>query len=137
MKKIIILIISLLVLNFSFANENFEPGQVIVTWTPVQISVCPPGIFGVEPAKDGCWNYPSLIDFFKRINNLLITISPYVLVILLILGGLMYLLSPLGVENYIQKGHKYIKYAVFGYILLLLVTLIFTIISALLGGPSP
>jgi hypothetical protein len=49
----------------------------------------------------------------------------------------MYLLSPFNVEEQIKKGHNYIKYAIFGYILLLLVTLIFTIISAILGGPSP
>ena len=114
------------------SGEKLTPGEIIVTWTPVQISVCPPGIFGTVPCT-----YPSLIDLVKRINELLRTIAPPLLVILLIIGGLMYLLSPFGVENYIQRGHKYIKYAVIGYIILLLVTLIFTIISALFGGPSP
>jgi hypothetical protein len=113
-------------------REQLIPGKVEVTWTTYTVSVCPPGILGGAPC-----NYPSLIDLIKRINQLLLTISPPLLVILLILGGLMYLLTPFGVEEYIKKGHNYIKYAIYGYILLLLVTLIFTIISAVLGGPSP
>ena len=152
MKKLIIFIVLVLVLNFSFAREEvkeklklneenikkleevkeeFKPGKTTVTWTPVRISICPPGIFGSVPCK-----YPSLIDLIKRINNLLRTIAPPLLVILIILGGLMYLLSPLGVEEHIKKGHRYIIYAVYGYILLLLVSLIFTIISVLFGGPQ-
>jgi hypothetical protein len=99
---------------------------------PKLISVCPPGILGKGPCQ-----YPSLIDLFQRINELLLKISPPLLVLLIILGGLMYLLTPFNVQEYIKKGHSYIIYAIFGYILLLLVTLIFTIISAFLGGPSP
>jgi hypothetical protein len=113
-------------------EEKIRPGEVKVTWTSTLISVCPPGILGKGPCQ-----YPSLIDLFQRINELLLKISPPLLVLLIILGGLMYLLTPFNVEEYIKKGHSYIKYAIFGYILLLLVTLIFTIISAFLGGPSP
>jgi hypothetical protein len=113
-------------------QEQFKPGEVTITWTPINVSVCPPGILGGEPCS-----YPSLIDLIKRINEFLLTISPPLLVILIILGGLMYLLTPLNVEEQIKKGHRFIKYAIIGYILLLLVTLIFTIISAILGGPSP
>jgi hypothetical protein len=135
MKKIIFFILiflSLGLINNVWGEEQFKPGKVDVKWQTYTISVCPPGIFGGEPC-----NYPSLIDLIKRINQLLLTVSPPLLVILLILGGLMYLLTPFGPEEYIKKGHKYIKYAIYGYILLLLVTLIFTIISAVLGGPSP
>jgi hypothetical protein len=113
-------------------QQQFKTGNVTVTWTPILISVCPPGIFGGEPCS-----YPDLIDLIKRINQLLLTISPPLLVILIILGGFMYLLSPFNVEEQIKKGHRFIWYAILGYILLLLVTLIFTIISAILGGPSP
>jgi hypothetical protein len=113
-------------------KEQFKPGEVTITWTPINVSVCPPGILGGEPCS-----YPIFIDLIKRINEFLLTISPPLLVILIILGGLMYLLSPIGPEEYIKKGHRFIWYAILGYILLLLVTLIFTIISAVLGGPSP
>lgn len=129
---ITIFFLLIIIFNFNLAVEKTKPGEVKIGWQIYTIPVCPPGIFGTNPCS-----YPSLIDLFKKINELLRTISPPLLVVLIILGGLMYLLSPLGVENYIKKGHKYIQYAVYGYILLLLVTLIFTIISALFGGPSP
>jgi hypothetical protein len=140
MKKIIFFILTFLMLSmlnvvFVFGGEDeklFKPGKVEVTWTPYTVSVCPPGILGRAPC-----NYPSFIDLVTRINQLLLTISPPLLVILLIFGGLMYLLTPFGIEEYIKKGHNYIWYAILGYFLLLLVSLIFTIISAVLGGPSP
>jgi len=131
MKKIVILILFLLFVSLVMGKEDKE-GKVDVTWDSKNVSVCPPGILGSAPCK-----YPSLLELIIRINNLLITtIAPPTLVILIILGGLMYLLTPFGVEKYIEKGHKYIKYAILGFIILLLTTLIFSIISAILGGPS-
>jgi hypothetical protein len=135
MKKIILLILIFLglgLINNVWGGESPRPGEVEVTWTPYTISVCPPGIFGVAPC-----NYPSLIDLIKKIRDFLLTIAPPLLVVLLIFGGLMYILTPFKVEEYIKKGHSYIKYAIYGYVLLLLVSLIFTIISAVLGGPNP
>jgi len=107
-------------------------GEVKIGWVTKTVSVCPPGILGMGPC-----GYPSLQQLFERIRDLLLKISPELLVILLILGGLMYLLVPFKVEDYIKKGHSYIRYAIYGYILLLLISLIFTIISAILGGPEP
>jgi hypothetical protein len=133
MKKIILIFLIFLLINNCLGDIEFKPGEVTVTWTPTSVSVCPPGILGIG----GPCKYPSLIDLIKRINELLLTISPPLLVILIILGGFMYLLTPFNVEEQIKKGHRFIWYAIFGYILLLLVTLIFTIISAILGGPSP
>jgi hypothetical protein len=133
MKKIILIFLIFLLINNCLGDIEFKPGKVTVTWTATSVSVCPPGILGIG----GPCKYPSLIDLIKRANELLLTISPPLLVILIILGGFMYLLAPFNVEEQIKKGHNYIKYAIFGYILLLLVTLIFTIISAILGGPSP
>jgi hypothetical protein len=142
MKKIILLILIFLVLGLinnvwgkedKKDKEEFIPGKVEITWQTYTVSVCPPGILGIG----GPCEYPTFQQLAERIRDLLLTISPPLLVILLILGGLMYLLTPFGPEEYIKKGHKYIKYAIYGYILLLLVTLIFTIISAVLGGPSP
>jgi len=135
MKKIIFLILIFLgsgLINNVWGEEQLKPGKVEITWTTTPVSVCPPGILGEAPC-----NYPSFQQLVKKIKDLLLTISPPLLVVLLIFGGLMYLLTPFNVEEYIEKGHSYIKYAIYGYILLLLVTLIFTIISAVLGGPSP
>jgi heme/copper-type cytochrome/quinol oxidase subunit 2 len=115
-------------------EEKIKPGEVKVTWTSTLISVCPPGILRIGGP---CEKYPTLEYLIATTTSLILKISPPLLVLLIILGGLMYLLTPFNVEEYIKRGHNYIKYAVFGYILLLLVTLIFTIISAFLGGPSP
>jgi hypothetical protein len=136
MKKIIFFILiflSLGLINNVCGEEQFKPGKVEVTWETHTVSVCPPGILGIG----GPCNYPTFQQLAEKIKNLLMEVSPPLLVILLIFGGLMYLLTPFGVEEYIKKGHSYIKYAIYGYVLLLLVTLIFTIISAVLGGPSP
>jgi hypothetical protein len=132
MKKIILIFLIFLLINNCLGDIEFKPGEVNVTWKSVNVSVCPPGVLGGGPCSS-----PSLIDLIKRINQLLLTISPPLLVILIILGGFMYLLTPFGPEEYIKKGHNYIKYAIYGYVLLLLVTLIFTIIREFLGGPSP
>ena len=48
----------------------------------------------------------------------------------------MYLLTPFGYEEYVKKGREYIKYAIYGYVILLLITLIFTVIASVLGGPN-
>jgi len=133
MKKIIFILLIILILGINvLAKEEFKPGEVRVNWESRNVSVCPPGILGTVPCQ-----YPGLVDLIKRIRDLILTISPPLLVILLILGGLMYILTPFNVEEYIKKGHNYIKYAILGYVILLLITLIFTIISAILGGPSP
>jgi len=113
-------------------SGGLKSGTVTVTWVTKTVSVCPPGIFGVTPC-----NYPNLIDLIKKINQFLLTISPPLLLFLIVLGALMYLLTPFNVEEQIKRGHNYIKYAILGFTILLLVTLIFEIISGILGGPSP
>lgn len=139
MKKLILLIILVIGLNVSIgykfnevkASEGPKPGTVSVTWTIATVTVCPPGVLGTEACR-----YPNPIDVIKQIMNLIMTISPSVLVILLILGGLVYLLTPIDVKK-VALGHRYIQYAVIGYIILLLITLIFSLIGALFGGPRP
>jgi hypothetical protein len=121
-------------LTIPIPKEEIKPGEVRVEWKPKLISVCPPGILRIGGP---CEKYPTLEYLIATTTSLILKISPPLLTLLIIFGGLMYLLTPFNVEEYIKKGHNYIKYAVFGYILLLLVTLIFTIISAFLGGPSP
>jgi hypothetical protein len=106
-------------------------GKVTVTWETKTVSVCPPAIFGLSPC-----NFPSLEDLVNKIAELLQAVAAPALVLLLIIGGLMYLLTPFGVESFIKKGHNYIKYAILGFVILLLVTLIFSTISAILGGPG-
>jgi hypothetical protein len=113
------------------ASGTETTGKVTVTWETRTVSICPPAIFGKGPC-----NFPSLEDLVERIVKLLQAIAAPTLVLLLIIGGLMYLLTPFGVESFIKKGHNYIKYAILGFVILLLVTLIFSTISAILGGPG-
>ncbi len=143
MKKKLILIFLLLLLSFVIegliiqvfsADEGEKPplmpeGKVEVTLTATSIRVCPPGIWGLEPCQ-----FPDIVAIIKKIISLILDKSPYILTILIILGGFMYLLSPIKLEQ-IQKGHRYIKYAIFGYILLLLISSVFTFISLIFGGP--
>jgi hypothetical protein len=132
MKNLIFIILIFILISFVFADkeEMTKKAEVTVTWTTKTISVCPPGILGTEPC-----NYPTIQNLASTTIDFLLAVSPSVLVILLILGGLMYLLVPFGVEEFIKKGHNYIKFAVLGYVILLLTSLIFTVIGAILGGP--
>jgi hypothetical protein len=133
MQKIILIFLIFLLINNCLGDIKFKPGEVTVTWTTTTVSVCPPGILGIG----GPCEYPTLEYLIATTTSLILEISPPLLVILIILGGLMYLLTPFNVEEQIKKGNRFIWYAILGYVLLLLVTLIFTIISAILGGPSP
>lgn len=114
-----------------FIKHFFTPGNVNVTFSDKPVRVCPPGILGTAPCS-----YPSITDVVMRINEILRRIAPYVLVLLIVLGGLMYILTPFGIDKYIKTGHRYVKFAIIGYVILLLVTLIFLIISTIFGGPS-
>jgi hypothetical protein len=107
-----------------------KPAKIKVEFKTIPGQICPPGILGTGPCS-----YPTLEDIANKIINLILNISPYLLTFLLVLGGFVYLLSPFKVEEYIKKGHNYIKYAILGYILILLLSLIFSIISAIIGGP--
>lgn len=125
MKKLIIIFLFIFM-----AIYNFAIGDVKIDWATITFKVCPPGILGKGPCQ-----FPNIIDVIKKINDLILEIAPLVLVILIILGGFMYLLSPIKFEQ-IQKGHRYIQYAIYGFVILLLVSLIFTFISLIFGGPN-
>ena len=106
-------------------------GFVQVKWIKVPFRICPPGIFGSKPCE-----YPDIVSVVKQITDFIVfNLAPSIAVLLVIIGGFMYLLTPINVEEYIKKGHTYIKYAILGYVLLLLTNLIFRAISSLFGGP--
>ncbi len=133
MKKFLIILLFLIFLavcNFVIAGTKIKEGKVIIDWETKTFRICPPGILGEGPCK-----FPTIIDVIKKVSDLILKIAPLVLVILIILGGFMYLLAPIKFEQ-IQKGHRYIQYAIYGFFLLLLVSLIFTFISLIFGGPN-
>lgn len=107
-----------------------KPGQVTITWKEKQIKICPPGIFGSAPCE-----YPDIQTIVEKFIDFVLKISPPILVILLIVGGFTYMLSVFKPEI-IKLGHSYIQWAVYGYVILLLISLIFTFISAIFGGPK-
>lgn len=100
-----------------------------VTWQENSVRVCPPSIFGEEPC-----NYPDLEKVVTRIIDFILQISPYVLVILIVLGGFMYMLVVISPER-VKIGRTYIYWAVVGYVILLLISLVFSAIKTLFGGP--
>lgn len=137
MKKFkLIIYITFLILFFNLININnsytkSEESKIDISYTTVSFKVCPPSIFGYAACE-----YPSIFDLIKRVIDFIVfDLAPPVMVIILIFGGFMYLLAPINVEEFIKRGHNYIKYAIYGYILLLLIDLIFTTISSILGGP--
>jgi hypothetical protein len=133
MKKFFIILILIFFVFGCFSQaQELKPGEVNIKFATKTVKVCPPSIFGMQEACQ----FPDIKDVIDKIIDLIMDISPDVLVILIILGGFMYLLSPIKFEQ-IQTGHRYIKSAIFGYIILLIVTAIFSIISSLFGGPSP
>lgn len=133
-KKFLILDLFIFLLFFNFILNNLtlaaEEGEIYVTFTTVTVSICPPGILG----KGAC-EFPSIIDVIQKIVDLIIEIAPLVFVIIVILGGFMYLLSPIQFEK-IVKGHKYIQWAIYGFALILIASLIFEFIANIFGGPK-
>ncbi len=133
MKKLIFLIgFVLIFLSFGFTLGNIEikPGEVFVTWSEATISVCPPGIFG----KEAC-EFIGLLEFIQRIWNFYLYIAPFVLTFLIILGGFYFLLITFKPEMR-NIGWGYIKNAVIGYVLLLIISGVFTMIRFIFGGPE-
>jgi hypothetical protein len=133
MKKLTYYFLIFILVNFVLADPyaTFTPGKVEVTWTTVTFRVCPPGILG----SNSC-TYPSIQNIAEKIRDFLLEIAPFILVILIVIGGFMYLLTPFGYEKYVKAGREYIKYAIYGYVILLLIALIFTVIASVLGGPN-
>lgn len=123
--------------HFVFAQENqtnveSKKPSVNIKWIATSVKVCPPSIFGAEKC-----NFPSIEEIAsKTVNFIIDRLAPPLLVLLIIIGGFFYLLSPFNLNN-IQTGHNYIKWAVYGYVILLLITSILSVISVFLGGSSP
>ncbi|GIW65375.1 MAG: hypothetical protein KatS3mg093_354 [Candidatus Parcubacteria bacterium] len=93
--------------------------------------VCPPSILGSAPCT-----YPSIQQIASSVSMFIINkLAPNLLVLLIILGGFFYLLSPFDIKN-IQTGHNYIKWAIYGYFILLIITAVLSIISVFFGGPN-
>lgn len=130
-KKLLFLLFFFSIFNFSLAQlELKKEGEVVVTWTEATISVCPPGIFGKGPCE-----FLSILEIIQRIWNFLLYLAPFILTILIIIGGFYFLLITFKPEAR-DTGWRYIKEAVVGYIVLLIISGVFTLIRFIFGGPG-
>jgi hypothetical protein len=102
-------------------------GKIKITTVTVPIAVKPPGFFGKEFSEIT----PETI--FDKIKGFLFDLAPYVFTLLLIIGGLLYLITP--VSDQIRKGSEVIKWAIIGYFLLLVITGVVTLLKTVFGGP--
>ncbi|MGC8981349.1 MAG: hypothetical protein ACP5JU_00090 [Minisyncoccia bacterium] len=102
-------------------------GRIWTATTEIPIAVKPTGFFGKEFSEIG----PE--DIFKAVKDFLFKLAPYIFSILLIIGGLLYLFTP--VSEQIKKGNEIIKWAVIGYFLLLVITGVVSLLKSILGGP--
>ena len=111
--------------------------EVSVEMTSTPIAVLPPGLKNVEPRSGEEIPAYKQITFWGLfspesglITKFFLDNSPYVFVILLVIGGFFYLLAPVSLGQ-VQKAHKIIKYAVVGYVAILVVSAFFSLLKAI------
>ncbi len=115
-------------------NMKITPAKVEVTTTEQPIAVIPPIIFSEE--HQGTSSFASITPerIFDEIKNFVFKLAPTLFILLLIIGGIFYLLAPVNLKN-IQTGSEYIKWAVIGYFVLLVITGILAAVRGIFGGP--
>ncbi|MEM5782557.1 MAG: pilin [Candidatus Aenigmatarchaeota archaeon] len=101
-------------------------GKIEVEPITIPIAIKPSGIF------NKLFSEITPEDIFNEIKDFLFNISPYIFVILLTIGGLLYLFTP--ISDQIKKGSEIIKWAIIGYFLLLIITGIVFLLKSILGG---
>jgi hypothetical protein len=113
---------------------TLKPAEITVTSTEVPIAVLPPKIFGGE--HKGVESLAEITPerIFNEIRDFLFKLAPTLFILLLVVGAIFYLISPINLQN-IQTGSEYIKWAIIGYFLLLVVTGIISAVRVIFGGP--
>ncbi len=111
------------------------PPEIKVATTEISIAVIPPIIFDGEHKGTSSLAAITPSRIFDEIKDFLFKLAPTIFTLLLVIGAIFYLLTPINLQN-IQKGTEYIKWAVLGYFLLLVVSGIITAIRAIFGGPG-
>ena len=118
--------------------QNFSPhliyGQMKVEPVEVPIAVIPPVIWSDEHLGTKTLSAITPERIFNEIKNFAFSLAPVVFTLLLLVGAIFYLLSPFDVEK-IKTGSEYIKWAVIGYFLLLIITSVILALRLIFGGP--
>ncbi|GIW66413.1 MAG: hypothetical protein KatS3mg095_0311 [Candidatus Parcubacteria bacterium] len=119
-------------------NRKLEEAffSVLIKTEPVEISlkVIPPIVFSDDHKGEESFKQITPERIFNEIKDFLFSLAPIVFILLLIIGAIFYILSPIKIE-YIRSGSEYIKWAIIGYFLLLIISAIFTAIKTIFGGP--
>ncbi len=115
-------------------NIIIKTGSVTVTTTEVSIAVIPPVVWSDEHLGTKTLAAITPERVFNEVRNFVFSLAPFVFTILLLAGALFYLLSPFDIEK-IKTGSEYIKWAVIGYFLLLIITSILLALRFIFGGP--
>jgi hypothetical protein len=115
-------------------NIIIKTGSITVTTTEVSIAVIPPVVWSDEHLGTKTLAAITPERVFNEVRNFVFSLAPFVFTILLLAGALFYLLSPFDIEK-IKTGSEYIKWAVFGYFLLLIITSILLALRFIFGGP--
>jgi hypothetical protein len=117
--------------NFSTIIKS---GYIKVKEVDVPIAVIPPVVWSDEHLGTKTLAAITPERVFNEVRNFVFSLAPFVFTILLLAGALFYLLSPFDIEK-IKTGSEYIKWAVFGYFLLLIITSILLALRFIFGGP--
>jgi hypothetical protein len=117
-----------------YISIHLKPATITVEAREVPIAVLPPKIFGGE--HKGAESLAEITPerIFNEIKDFLFKLAPTLFILLLVVGAIFYLISPINLQN-IQTGSEYIKWAIIGYFLLLVVTGIISAVRVIFGGP--
>lgn len=109
---------------------------VVIEVTPQEISlaVIPPVVWSDQHRGRESFKEITPGRIFDEIRNFLFSLAPIMFILLLVVGAIFYIVSPIKIE-YIKTGSEYIKWAVIGYFLLLAISAIFSALKVIFGAP--
>lgn len=105
-----------------------------IATTEVPIAVIPPVVWVDDHGGAESLGEITPERIFDEVRNFIFDLAPIIFIILLIVGAIFYVISPIKVE-YIKTGSEYLKWAVIGYFLLLVVSAIFSALKFIFGSP--
>ncbi len=120
--------------NLREAIIELKPAEIKVEAVEQPIAVLPPVVFSGEHRGTPTFAQITPETIFNEIRDFLFKLAPTIFILLLVIGAIFYLISPINLQH-IQTGSEYIKWAIVGYFLLLVVTGIISAVRVIFGGP--
>ena len=113
---------------------SITPGSVEVSIEKQPIAVMPVGIFGNDASPEGYKKVgPDTIAERLRVF-IQDQLAPPLFVLMVVLGGIVYLFVPFNQAN-INKGKDYVRFAILGYLIILVASAILTLTRGFFGNP--